>query len=69
MGILATHALVYAELFINGKKHGIHPFIVEIRDKDRNLLAGVEAGDIGPKIGFHSKDNGYLILKNVSVPR
>lgn len=30
---------------------------------------GVEVGDIGPKIGFHSKDNGYLILKNVSIPR
>jgi acyl-CoA oxidase len=32
-------------------------------------LPGVEVGDIGPKIGFHSKDNGYLILNNVAIPR
>lgn len=32
-------------------------------------MPGVQAGDIGPKIGFHSKDNGYLILKNVVIPR
>jgi acyl-CoA oxidase len=29
----------------------------------------VEAGDIGPKIGFHTKDNGYLILKDVVIPK
>ena len=34
-----------------------------------NPKPGVEVGDIGPKIGLHSKDNGYLILKNVSIPR
>jgi acyl-CoA oxidase len=34
-----------------------------------NPMPGVEVGDIGPKIGFHSKDNGYLILKNVVIPR
>lgn len=32
-------------------------------------LPGVEVGDIGPKIGFHSKDNGYLILNNVAISR
>lgn len=32
-------------------------------------LPGVDVGDIGPKIGFHSKDNGYLILNNVAISR
>jgi acyl-CoA oxidase len=32
-------------------------------------MPGIEAGDIGPKIGFHSKDNGYLILHNVVIPK
>ena len=27
-----------------------------------------KTGDIGSKVGFNSKDNGYLILKNVEVP-
>jgi acyl-CoA oxidase len=32
-------------------------------------LPGVECGDIGPKFGYATKDNGYLILKNVRIPR
>lgn len=69
MGIYSTHALVFAQLIVEGKKLGVHSFVVPIRDKDLNLLPGVEAGDIGPKIGFHSKDNGYLILKGVRISR
>lgn len=69
MGIIATHAMVFAQLLAKGKNHGVHAFIVPIRDKDLNPLPGVEVGDIGPKIGFTSKDNGYLILKNVVIPR
>lgn len=32
-------------------------------------MPGVEVGDIGPKLGFASKDNGYCALKNVRIPR
>lgn len=31
--------------------------------------AGVTAGDIGPKMNFEHIDNGYLLLKNVRIPR
>lgn len=31
--------------------------------------AGVIAGDIGPKMNFEHIDNGYLMLKNVRIPR
>jgi acyl-CoA oxidase len=44
--------------------------MVQIRDIDTHRpLQGVEVGDIGPKYGFTAKDNGYLILKNVRIPR
>lgn len=69
MGIICTHALVFAKMIIKGNSYGVHAFIVEIRDSNMKPLPGVEVGDIGPKIGFHSKDNGYLILKNVAIPR
>ena len=69
LGLYSTHALVFAQLIMKGKKHGVQAFIVPIRDKDFKTLPGVEAGDIGPKIGYHSKDNGYLILKKVRIPR
>lgn len=49
---------------------GIHNFIVPIRDTDTHkLLPGVVAGDIGPKIGFNSMDNGFLQLDHVRIPR
>jgi acyl-CoA oxidase len=44
--------------------------MVQIRDMDSHRpLEGIEVGDIGPKYGFTAKDNGYLILKNVRIPR
>lgn len=33
------------------------------------MLPGIEAGDIGPKFGFHGKDNGYALFKNIRIPR
>jgi acyl-CoA oxidase len=32
-------------------------------------LPGIEVGDIGPKFGFASKDNGYLIMNNITIPK
>jgi acyl-CoA oxidase len=32
-------------------------------------MPGVDVGDIGPKYGFITKDNGYLVLKNVRISR
>jgi acyl-CoA oxidase len=46
------------------------PFLVQIRDLDTHkYMPGVECGDMGPKLGYHSKDNGWLIMKNVRIPR
>lgn len=43
---------------------------MQLRDtQTHEPLPGVECGDIGPKFGYASKDNGYLILKNVRIPR
>ena len=33
------------------------------------LIAGITVGDIGPKMGLNSIDNGFLILKNYRIPR
>ena len=32
-------------------------------------ILGVSVGDIGPKVGTNSNDNGYLVLDHVRVPR
>ncbi|XP_029899458.1 peroxisomal acyl-coenzyme A oxidase 2 isoform X2 [Aquila chrysaetos chrysaetos] len=70
MGRSATHTVVFAQLYINGKCYGLHPFIVQIRSlQDHSLCPGITAGDIGPKMNFEHIDNGYLMLQNVRVPR
>ncbi|CAI2360613.1 unnamed protein product [Moneuplotes crassus] len=70
LGKFATHAIVFAKLIIDGTDHGVQSFLVEIRDKRNHcLLPGVIAGDIGPKYGFNMKDNGYMALNHVRIPR
>jgi len=70
LGLTSTHSCVYAQTIIDGKNFGVQSFLVPIRDLNSHRpLPGVEVGDIGPKFGFNSKDNGYMILDNVRVPR
>ena len=46
------------------------PFIVQLRDTNTmKLLPNIESGDIGPKFGYNTKDNGYMIFKNVRIPK
>eukprot|EP00760_Papus_ankaliazontas_P001903 PhM_4_TR10727/c0_g1_i1/m.13070/K00232/E1.3.3.6, ACOX1, ACOX3; acyl-CoA oxidase len=69
LGLLATHAIVYARLFISGKDYGYHAFMVQLRAADHTLLPGVETGDLGPKMGYNYYDSGYLSLDKVRIPR
>lgn len=70
LGRSATHAMVYARLSVNGVSHGVHGFIVPLRDsRSHCLLPGVTAGDIGPKIGFNNMDNGWCRFERVRIPR
>lgn len=69
LGRSATHAIVMAQLILKGKKHGPHPFIVQIRDVEtREPLPGIYIGDIGPKFGYNTTDNGYMLFDHVKVP-
>lgn len=61
LGVYANWALVYAGLIVDGQKKGVYPFMVPIRDMETHRpLPGITVGDIGPKLGYHKKDNGYL---------
>ncbi|KAB5584460.1 hypothetical protein PHYPO_G00107780 [Pangasianodon hypophthalmus] len=70
LGKTSNHAIVLAQLYTQGKCHGLHAFIVPIRCmKTHQPLPGVVVGDIGPKFGFHEVDNGFLKLDNIRIPR
>lgn len=44
--------------------------MVPLRDMaTHELLPGIEAGDIGPKFGYNSKNNGFLRFNQVRIPR
>ncbi|KAJ5540498.1 hypothetical protein N7494_005574 [Penicillium frequentans] len=69
LGRTANHAVVMAQLFIGGKNFGPHPFVVQVRDlKTHQPLENVYVGDIGPKFGYNTMDNGFLLFNNVKVP-
>ncbi|KAL4854889.1 Peroxisomal acyl-coenzyme A oxidase 1 [Chlorella vulgaris] len=70
LGKTATHVVLMARLFVKGRDYGPHAFVVQIRDLDTHLpLPGVTVGDIGPKMGYNSVDNGFLSFDHVRVPR
>lgn len=70
LGLVSTHAIVFARLISKGKDHGVQPFFVEMRNPaNHKLHAGVEVGDIGPKMGYNSKDNGFLKFDRFKAPK
>ncbi|XP_076447527.1 peroxisomal acyl-coenzyme A oxidase 1-like [Babylonia areolata] len=70
LGKSSNSAIVLAQLVVKGEKCGLHPFLVSLRSlKDHTPLPGITVGDIGPKMALNSIDNGFLILKNVRIPR
>ncbi|KAF9408081.1 Peroxisomal acyl-coenzyme A oxidase 1 [Podila epigama] len=66
----SSHCVIYARLLLHGKDYGTHPFVLQIRlPGTHQPVPGVEIGDIGPKIGFNSIDNGFLRVRKVRIPR
>ncbi|KAJ5103547.1 hypothetical protein N7532_004076 [Penicillium argentinense] len=76
LGRIANHAIVVAQLMLpkpdaSGEcvSHGPHPFIVQVRDMETNLpLEGVVIGDIGPKYGYITMDNAYMLFDHFRIP-
>ncbi len=71
IGSAATHAhvaVVFAQLEVAGEGHGVHAFVVPVRE-DGRLLTGVRAEDDGLKMGLNGVDNGRLWFDGVRIPR
>lgn len=62
--------MVFARLIIDDNNYGVAPFLVQLRDiNTHKLLKGVQTGDMGPKLGYSSKNNGWATFDNVRIPR
>ncbi|KAJ5539722.1 hypothetical protein N7513_008054 [Penicillium frequentans] len=76
LGRIANHTIVVAQLLLPKAgspdqyvSHGPHPFIVQVRDMDTHQpLDGVIVGDIGPKYGYITMDNAYMLFNNFRIP-
>jgi len=72
IGNAAVHAMaatVFAQLITSGESHGVHAFVVPLRDNKGNTLEGIRIGDNGRKLGLNGVDNGRIWFTNVVVPR
>ena len=50
--------------------HGPQTFLLQIRDANTHQpLPGIAVGDIGPKYGYASMDNGYMLFDHHRVPK
>ncbi len=71
IGNAAVHAkaaTVFAQLITNGESHGVHAFVVPLRDSE-GTLEGVRIEDNGRKLGLNGVDNGRIWFTHVVVPR
>jgi acyl-CoA oxidase len=60
---------VFAQLVANGESHGVHCFLVPIRDEKGRDLPGVTTSDCGHKGGLRGVDNGRIMFDEVRIPR
>lgn len=65
----ARVAAVFAQLITGGDGHGVHCFVVPIRDDDGNDLPGVTTSDCQYKGGLPGVDNGRIQFDQVRIPR
>lgn len=65
----AHHAIVFAQLVIDGVGYGVHAVLVAIRDREMQPLPGVTVVDMGVKMGLNGVDNARLSFESVRVPR
>ncbi|KAK4320234.1 hypothetical protein Pmani_008885 [Petrolisthes manimaculis] len=69
LGKTVNYAVVMAQLYTQGKCHGVHPFIVQIRDEETHQsMPGVTVGEIGPRLGMNTNDNGFLRFNQYRIP-
>ncbi|XP_045524900.1 probable peroxisomal acyl-coenzyme A oxidase 1 [Pieris brassicae] len=70
LGHTVNYCIVVAQLYTKGQCHGIHSFILQVRDEETHEpLPGIKVGDIGAKLGLNSVNNGFVGLDNVRIPR
>ena len=70
IGNAALHAriaTVFARLRVGTSDHGVHAFLVRLRDEHGNVAPGIRIEDCGAKQGLNGVDNGRIWFDGVRV--
>jgi acyl-CoA oxidase len=62
-------ATVFAQLEVNGQNHGVHAFLVPVRDDNGKALPGIRIEDNDVKLGLNGVDNGQIWFDHIRIPR
>ena len=68
-GLVATRAVVIAELIVRGRNHGPHAFLVNMRKQRLGPLnPNIKVGDMGDKTTGNDLDNAWIEFDSVKLP-
>ena len=61
-------AVVFAQLHTQKKAHGVHAFMVPLRNDQGHPLPGIRIEDNGYKMGLNGVDNGKIWFDQIRIP-
>jgi acyl-CoA oxidase len=64
----AKIGVLFAQLIVKNVNHGVHAFVIHLRDENHNLYPGIRIKDVGIKLGLNGVDNGRVWFDNYHVP-
>jgi acyl-CoA oxidase len=68
-GLSSDLALVFAQLSVDSECHGVHAFLVPLRDNQGGLLPGIRVESMGESGGLNGLDYAKIWFEDVAVPR
>ena len=70
LGKTCSMLIVFAQLFVNEVNHGVHVFLVPVRNKSNHEpFEGCLIGDCGDKVGLQGIDNGWIKFTNYQISK
>ena len=70
LGKTASYAVTFAQLYVGEKCHGVHCFLVPVRDTSTHeAYEGCLIGDCGDKMGLQGIDNGWIKFTNYRIDK
>lgn len=68
-GFVAECGVVIADLQVDGKSYGPHPFYLDLREEDMSLKDGIRIEDMGVKTIANDLDNARVWFDQVRLPK